>query len=202
MITIKRVGIIIRKFNENEKEFIGTRYDLINILNKFNVNIITIPITISWNKIKNAITFCDGIILSGGSSFHKNDFKLVKYLYKNNIPTLGICLGMQAMAECFGRKKERQIENHYSNELKVHKIKIDRKTLLYKILKKDEIIVNSRHHTTFTNTNMLISSLSEDNIIESVELNNHKFFLGIQWHPESINDNNSYQLLKYFIKNL
>ena len=146
MILIKTIGIITRNFIENNKEFMGTRQDLIDTINRFRVNIITIPITMDYKKIINNIILCDGIILSRGSLFHHNDFKVIRYLYKKNIPTLGICLGMQGISECFGKRLEKDIENHY---LTNHQIKIKKDSLLYKILKKDKITVNSRHHSTF-----------------------------------------------------
>lgn len=202
VIKIKTVGIIIREFNENNKLFIGTRSDLFNILYNFNVNVIGIPINIEFNKLIESINLCDGIILSGGENFHENDFKLINYLISKNIPTLGICLGMQSMAEYFNNRREINVNNHYSTNKYVHKINIKRGSKLYNILNKDEILVNSRHHTAIPYTNMVVSAKSEDNIIEAVELSNLKFFIGVEWHPESINDNNSYLIFKSFINNL
>lgn len=202
VIKIKTIGIIIREFKENNKEFIGTRSDLFNVLYNFNVNVIGIPINIEFNKLIESVNICDGIILSGGFSFHENDFKLVDYLISKNIPTLGICLGMQSMAEYFNNRREINVNNHYSTNKYVHKIKIKRGTKLYNILNKDEILINSRHHSAIPFTSMAISAKSEDDIIEAVELANLKFFIGLQWHPESINDNNSYLIFKSFINKL
>ena len=196
VIKIKTVGIIIREFKENNIEFIGTRYDLFNSLYQFNVNLIGIPINIDYNKLIESINLCDGIILSGGSKFDENDFKLIKYLVEKNIPTLGICLGMQSMAEYFNDKREIKVNNHYSTNKYVHKVKLKKGSRLY------EILVNSRHHTGVPYTNMLISAKSEDNIIEAVELSNLNFFIGLEWHPESIKDNNSYLIFKSFINKL
>ena len=47
-----------------------------------------------------------------------------------------------------------------------------------------------------------ISAVSKDGIIEGIEDNSKKFFLGVQWHPESLKDSNSYNLIKYFINSL
>jgi len=41
--------------------------------------------------------------------------------------------------------------------------------------------------------------MSDDNIIEGIEDSNKKFFLGVQWHPESTEDIDNYNLFKYFI---
>jgi len=202
VINIKRVGIIIREFKESNIDFIGTRKDLFSSLKDFNVSIIGIPINIEFNKLIEGVNICDGIILSGGENFCENDFKLIKYLIEKNIPTLGICLGMQSMAEYFNDRREIKVNNHYSTNKYVHKVKIKKGSRLYDILNKEEILVNSRHHTGIPYTNMLISAKSEDNIIEAVELSHLKFFIGLEWHPESINDNNSYLIFKSFINKL
>lgn len=202
VIKIKTIGIILRKFSEKSIEFIGTRSDLFNALYNFNVNVIGIPINIEFNKLIESVNLCDGIILSGGSNFHENDFKLVNYLVSKDIPTLCIFLGMQSMAEYFNKEREINVNNHYSTNKYVHKISIKRGSKLYNILNKEEILVNSRHHTAIPFTNMIISAKSEDNIIEAVELSNLKFFIGLEWHPESLNDNNSYLIFKSFINNL
>ncbi len=197
MITIKTIGVILRTFSENNKIFIGTRKDVFNTLKKFNVNFIGIPINNTFNNILKSISLCDGIILPGGETYTQNDFLLIKYLYQNNIPTLGICLGMQLMAKCFG-SQEQNLSKHYSSRKYVHYITITEDSLLFKILKKPKIKVNSRHHSYIPKTNLKVNALCH-NIIEGVEAPNKKFFLGVEWHPESLNDSNSYKLFKYFI---
>ena len=151
-----------------------------------------------FQNIKHIISLCDGIILTGGDKVTDNDYLLIKYLYDNDIPTLGICLGMQSIALAYGAIEE-EIDNHYSNEIYVHRINIFRDTKLYDILKQDQINVNSRHRYSIKNTNFKISAISPDNIIEGIEDPEKRFFIGLEWHPESINDNNSYLLFKFFV---
>ena len=106
VIFIKTIGIIMRNFQENNKMFIGTRKDLFRKLYDYNVKVIGIPVDNDYAKTIKLVNECDGIILSGGDNFIDEDFLLVKYLHKNNIPTLGICLGMQTMARCFSDLEE------------------------------------------------------------------------------------------------
>ena len=40
----------------------------------------------------------DGFYLPGGDGWYKEDIKLIKYAKENNIPILGVCLGMQEIS--------------------------------------------------------------------------------------------------------
>ena len=195
---MKKVGIILRDFEENNTKYMGGRLDLFEALEPFNCLIIGIPITLKFNKLIKVVQECDGIILSGGNKFLENDFKLVDYLYKNDVPTLGICLGMQAMGEFFNGYKEKIVDKHYMVN---HTVKITKDSLLYKILEQDEIMVNSRHRSALDGSKLEVGALA-NGVIEAIEDNNKRFFLGVQWHPESIKGNDSYLLFKYFINSL
>ncbi len=79
---MKKIGIILRKFQENNKDFIGTRLDLFSTFKNANCLIIGIPLTLKYPNLIKLVKECDGIILSGGDNLTKNDLKLVKYLYQ------------------------------------------------------------------------------------------------------------------------
>ena len=80
-------------------------------------------------------------------------------------------------------------------------IKIKENTLLKSILKEKEITVNSVHHSYINNElkDLVISSYSEDGVLESVEYPNKKFIVGLQWHPEVIMDKDNIKILDYFV---
>ncbi|HIS90573.1 MAG TPA: gamma-glutamyl-gamma-aminobutyrate hydrolase family protein [Candidatus Faecisoma merdavium] len=195
------IGIIGRN-NDDKVTFNNEVIDVIHkyhcipigIIANFNNN----P-NIEFNKIKKIIDLCDGFILQGGDNYYDVDILIAKYLYKNNIPTLGICLGMQTMAVAFNGNMNK-INNHNSKNKYVHQITINKNSKLYDIIKKNKIYVNSRHNSYVLNTNLNISA--SDEIIEAVEDKNKNFFIGVQWHPESLMDENSILLFNNFFYSL
>ena len=197
---MKKIGIIVREFEENNKLFIGCRKDVLDTFLKYPVQIILIPIDLLWNQVLYLVHLCDGIILTGGDHFVDNDFLLIHYLYERDIPTLGICLGMQAMALSFGGYEEIKVgNNHYLGE---HPIVIKKDSLLFNILGQEQIIVNSRHKSGVQNTNLTVSAKALDGVIEAVEDERKRFFLGLEWHPESWINKNSDLIFEAVIKSL
>ena len=52
-------------------------------------------------------------------------------------------------------------------------------------------------------TTLTCVAYSEDKVLEAIEDSSKKFFIGVQWHPESLmEDENSKKLFDYFIKML
>lgn len=193
----KKVGILLRK---------DETYHLNKELTEWIEEYEMIPIGIVSDKLEDIIEItklCDGVILQGGLNYTEIELEYVRYLYKNNIPTLGICLGMQMMGVVMdGSLAHLKNEFHQSEKTYSHEVEILKNTKLYDIVKSEKIIVNSRHKDYVKWTELTISGLSEDGIIEAIEDKNHKFFLGVQWHPESMKDIYSNNILKAFKNNL
>lgn len=157
--------------------------------------------------LNNLIDMCDGIVLEGGLSSASYEIEAAKYAIKNDIPLLGICSGFNNIIRALGGTpflmKEDHIHNQDNCEI-VHKNKIIKDTLLYNILKKEEIMVNSIH-TIFARKddikNLEISAFSDDGYVEAVELSKNKFLLGLKWHPEMMTDYDEgmNQIFKTFI---
>lgn len=195
------IGVIGR---ENNNRIVFNK-EVMNVIEKYNF--IPIGIIVNFNndsqkefkRIKSLIDLCHGFILQGGTDYYDVDIVITKYLHKKNIPTLGICLGMQTMAMAFNGIMN-NIENHQSDNLYVHEVDIDKNSKLYSIINKDKIIVNSRHKSYIVSTQLDTSGKA--NVIEAIEDKNKKFFIGIQWHPETLMDENSILLFDNFFKTI
>jgi len=189
------IGIISRDYVSATNKKINIIYnDIISSIIKSGGIPIGIP---NYKDITPYLDICKGFILQGGDDINNHNLLIIDILKERNIPTLGICLGMQEM---FYENNLIDIPNHQINSL--HEVNINKDTHLYKIIKRDKILVNSRHKSALKNTNYVISGISIDNVIESLELPNHKFFLGLQWHPENLYDIDitSQKIFDYFVK--
>lgn len=196
---MKYIGIIGRindgyKFNE----------EVIRVIYRYNCVPIGIIVDFKdephkiFNQIKPLLDSCDGFILQGGSEYYDIDMLIVRYLYEKNIPVLGICLGMQTIAMTFNGQIG-GIASHLSQEKYVHEVDIDTSSYLYQIIGQKKILVNSRHKDSIISTDLTVSGRNED-VIEAIEDNTKSFFIGVQWHPESILDENSLRLFTTFFR--
>ena len=193
------IGIVTRKFISSENHSIDIIYnDIVKAIE--NNGGIPLGITLSINY-RNLIDICDGIIFQGGDEFEEYDMETLRYIYSIDKPVLGICLGMQLMGLMFDGEMI-DINNHKKNLRYVHEIKINRTSILHNIYKSDVIKVNSRHKSIIKKTLLKITAISQDGFIEALEDPSKKFFVGVQWHPESMveYDNKQNNLFEYFIK--
>lgn len=134
------------------------------------------------------LKLCDGFVFQGGDQFYDYDLRIVDYAYLHDIPSLGICLGMQLMSCSRNGILQSHIENdcHYSKCNYFHDIILEPNSKLASILRCQNITVNSRHHEQILATDLNVVAHSKDGVIEAVEDPKKKFFIGVQWHPEDM----------------
>lgn len=133
---------------------------------------------------------------------------------ERDLPTLGICAGMQTMAAARGATMWSNIKqeldcavdhlNEKPAEETAHTVTIVPGTLLRKIAGADEISVNTAHNEALRSVpdGITVSGHAPDGIIEAIELPDRRFALGVQWHPEFfLGDNDpSFALFKSLIE--
>ncbi len=158
------------------------------------------------NDIDNIVKLCDGIILQGGLASCNYEIEIAKKCIEYDIPLIGICAGFNNILRALGTdvvEDNSQKHNIYDMNYR-HKVKIEKDTLLYEFISKEELEVNSIHSMIAPVENVKnfakISSYSEDGLVESFELENKKFIIGIKWHPELMLNDDTFNLFKNFIK--
>ncbi len=117
-----------------------------------------------------------------------------------NLPVLAICYGMQILNVSRGggliQDIEAQVENCIKHdqgkpfERNSHGIRIDEGSFLADLAAKEglaDIKVNSHHHQAIRDMGLNLKAVARtsDSVIECVEeVNEERFVLGVQWHPE------------------
>lgn len=115
--------------------------------------------------------------------------------FNRQIPMLGICRGIQTLAIALGGKVAQDI-NGRPETLKhsqdadrsepTHTIAVDKNSLLYNIYGKTTLYVNSFHHQAVADPGkrFRVTAKAPDGTIEAMESCQHKAVMGVQWHPE------------------
>ena len=140
------------------------------------------------------------IVISPGPGNPKNtgiSLQIIKKL-SPMIPTLGICLGHQAIAYHY---KANIVNAHNILHGKTSIITHNGKSILYQDI--PEEFSATRYHSLcvekkFKNRNINITSWSDDGEIMSLEHTKYPIY-GIQFHPESILTEHGMQIIKNFI---
>lgn len=135
-----------------------------------------------------AISLCDGIILQGGGYADEYEVFVAKYCYDYDIPILGICAGKHNMVRAVGGKiAKMDNNNHDKDDMYVHSIKISKNSKAYEIIGAEEVNVNSRHVRYASDLGLSsVVAYSPDGIDEIIEIKSKIFYIGVQFHPESL----------------
>ena len=180
----------------------------------------------------------DGIIVPGGFGDRgiEGMINAAQYARENDIPYLGLCLGMQIASIEFARNvlgyadansnefdpdskhtvidfmkgQSDEIEKGGTMRLGAYPCVIKKGYLLEKCYGTDEIQERHRHRYEFNNDfreefishGMDIVGTSPDHkLVESVEVSNNRFHIGVQYHPEfKSRPNRAHPLFREFIK--
>ncbi|MGB9857402.1 MAG: gamma-glutamyl-gamma-aminobutyrate hydrolase family protein [Dictyoglomaceae bacterium] len=145
----------------------------------------------------------------------KFELELMDIAFNKELPILGICRGCQLInvylkgnlyQDLIRYKRENIITKiHWRVDEKdsYHEIDLNKDSFLHKILGKEKTIVNSSHHQAIKKLgeDLRVSAKFLDDsfeIIEGIEHKNYPLLLGVQWHPERLNNEDTEKLFKLF----
>jgi anthranilate synthase/aminodeoxychorismate synthase-like glutamine amidotransferase len=145
----------------------------------------------------------DFLVISPGPSSPKNsgiclDLIRENASKRNIVPTLGVCLGHQVIAESFNAKV---IQSGKPVHGKVSKI-FHKNSILFDGIKSP--FNATRYHSLIIDEktipkNIKITAKTNQNVIMGIEHKKLPIF-GVQFHPESIATENGHRLLENFLK--
>ena len=173
-----------------------------------------IPAIDDAEVIINTLSVVDGIVLSGGGDYNplwcgeepspklhninavrdRAELLTTRLAYNRQIPMLGICRGIQTLAMALGGHVE-QDNSHRATvkhsqdadrEEPTHTVMLASDSTIHTIYNKEKIAVNSFHHQVVDEPgkHFRATVFSADGMIEAIESTEHKAVMGVQWHPE------------------
>lgn len=180
---------------------------------------ILIPILDDLNGLQTLLPRLDGLLLSGGIDVDPRHYQeephpmlgetnpeldelelaLARWATQEDMPTLGICRGMQLLNVARGGNLYQDLASQYPGSLKhpnwelprntvVHKVSIDSGSRMAEILGTHEVSVNSLHHqgAKEPGKGVVISGRAEDGVAELLEIPEQRFMMAAQCHPEEM----------------
>ena len=137
----------------------------------------------------------------GMTLYQKDRFEiaLIKAALAADKPIFGICRGIQIMNVAMGGTLYQDLESQYP-ELKIqhpqatlgqfatHHVELTAGSKLAKLYGRSTIKVNSRHHQAVkaVGKGLKVTAVAPDGVVEGMESTDTDLFLGVQWHPENM----------------
>jgi len=129
------------------------------------------------------------------------EFKLIQASASDGKPFLGICRGCQVLNVALGGTLYTHIHDQlpdaldhaYPGNLRtvlVHEVKVEEGTRVAEVMGEPILKVNSLHHQGVKDIapSLRVAGHAPDGLVEAIELPNHPFGIGVQWHPEWLTD--------------
>lgn len=127
------------------------------------------------------------------------ELELARWAAHREKPLLGICRGIQVLNVALGGTLIQDIPAEVPDALQhsfddavvardyiAHPVKIENGSHLRQVIQSEIASVNSWHHQALKRIapNLTVVAQAPDGIIEAVEVDGHRFAIGVQWHPE------------------
>jgi putative glutamine amidotransferase len=176
-----------------------------------------IPLGVPVETIRSVVADCAGLLISGGADIAPElygqemicscdldpvrdevDRWALDEALSRDLPVLGICRGIQALAAFLGGELLQDIQEQRPGSLnhrltqpdgpRLHEVEVFPGTRLAAVVGPGRLSVNSRHHQAVSRLPHGFRTAAEapDGIVEAIESTTRPCCLGVQWHPENL----------------
>lgn len=180
---------------------------------------VMLPLTADAEALSCALDVVDGVVVGGGQDVDPSlygergqqaaalcgelcperdamEALLVPELVARDVPTLGICRGIQVANAVLGgtlwqdlpRQRPSVVEHHGKPpyDQPVHSVEVLARTPLAACVGAGELAVNSYHHQALRDMapGLEVMAAAADGVVEAVWRPASRFFWAVQWHPE------------------
>lgn len=230
----KAVGVMPLYDDEKESYWMVPGY--LRMLEAEGAVPMMLPLTDDPEELNYFLSICGGFLLTGGQDvsplvYHadrkpwcgsccklRDDMEayVLEKAVEADRSVLGICRGVQFMNAFFGGTLYQDLKlEHPSNiehhmqppyDRTAHEVTIQKNTLLYDVLGKERIGVNSYHHQAIqtVSPDFTVMAVAGDGLVEAIGMPLKRYVVGVQWHPEFSyqSDENSRRLVKSFVDSI
>lgn len=125
-----------------------------------------------------------------------------RWAREEGVPTLGICRGLQVMSVAAGGDLWQDVADQVPGTMKhdyfpndgwtrdhiAHEVELAAGSRIREILDRSVAPVNSMHHQAIRRlgAGLQATAWAADGVLEAAEDPSHPFYVGVQWHPESM----------------
>ena len=162
------------------------------------------------------ISRLDGLILAGGADIDPAQYgqdphpqtiglrpdrdvgesALAKAAMATDLPTLGICRGMQLLALVHGGSLEQHLPDlvgHEGHRAEVgvfgdHAVEMVGGSRVHEVLGASAQVKSYHHQGVADPGSLTVTAWADDGVIEAVEVPDRRFAVGVLWHPEMGDD--------------
>ncbi len=210
------IGIICGE--NGGKEYFLLRQVYVQALENAGALPVLLPLTEKPDQVRRYLSLCRGLVFSGGGDIspdlwpvpaEKKSFCTSVDLYRDicelfmlrqalrlGTPLLGICRGCQLLNVAQGGtltvhlKEELGHMQSQARAVPTHPLELEPHTLLNSLAAGTTPWVNSFHHQAIARLGreMQVAARTPDGVIEAVEHICLPFCIGVQWHPEDLED--------------
>lgn len=214
VIAMSRIGI------DAHSEFMQSKY--LESLERAGAEVRLIDLKDPDQAVKEMLA-CDGLLMPGGVDVDPAlygqektekcqeldivrdtaEWEMLSAFMKTEKPIFCICRGEQLLnAFCGGtlyqdiQDKQSCIHSNLEAAARgIHQVNLIPDTKLFAMLGKETLSVNSIHHQAVDKVapKLTVCAQSEDGFVEAVEMREHPFCLGVQWHPEHLSEHDLLQ---------